>query len=626
MDIIYLTEDEVNVEFEVRNLDRTSVNSLMVLKRMLEEEAAGTRGKPAHSQRLTSGKDELLLCNQKLRKCMGDFVTAQQNADTETLKELNSRVIHLLDRLIRLKEHCPNLDVPNSISQAAELLDKIIALNPRISPDTSGAGFIGFSASDLQPPDENLGAVGGNLGDVVEDRNRTPLVPIPRNQIRPTNPRAATTADANRQSIETLIRPVEPSPINTDRQDRPAYIHAPPQAHFPNERINRDPITMQPPISVPFPSAWPTDPFFSLPSNSRPIVSGASRNIVTAPVASGHVGSFPRNQPMLQPLMGNQNIIEQGENHRQRPNISQAITRWSVKFGGHKNDLPIDEFIFRIENLAAADNVPLYNLVGGLHHLLTDGATDYYWIQRRKYPNANWEQLKMLMLSHFARQENDFELRNLIMNRKQANKEEFNEFSLTVECLAARLRRPMADEELVEILRENMSSRLQDRLLLVPTPTVEILKSTCKKFERLWSSQSERPRDTRFNNRVAEVEWHARGDAIDQCSGGSTQMALPCELDRHRPEPLQLSAISRDLPVVGPANEYVICWNCRDIGHTYVDCMAAERRIFCFGCGESNVIKPRCPKCNSGNWRAGGNPNGRPRPNTYPTNRNNSQM
>ena len=44
-----------------------------------------------------------------------------------------------------------------------------------------------------------------------------------------------------------------------------------------------------------------------------------------------------------------------------------------------------------------------------------------------------------------------------------------------------------------------------------------------------------------------------------------------------------------------------VCWNCRQEGHVYMDCMASVRHIFCYKCGRPGVITPKCPTCQSGN-------------------------
>lgn len=199
--------------------------------------------------------------------------------------------------------------------------------------------------------------------------------------------------------------------------------------------------------------------------------------------------------------------------------LSQALSRWTVRFGGGKKDLSIDEFIFRVENLATADNINANSLVWGLHTLLFNSAADFYLVERRMNPDANWAQLKRSFLAHFSHHENDFEIRKIIMNRRQRQSEEFSEFCLGIECLAARLSRPMADHEIVDILRANMSPRLQDRLLLHNTATVASLKSACKRFEKMWSSQSEHnSRDNRMSGRLAALGFTNDCDPVANCT------------------------------------------------------------------------------------------------------------
>lgn len=43
--------------------------------------------------------------------------------------------------------------------------------------------------------------------------------------------------------------------------------------------------------------------------------------------------------------------------------------------------------------------------------------------------------------------------------------------------------------------------------------------------------------------------------------------------------------------------ECLICWNCRLPGHRYQDCEQLPQHIFCYGCGNANVIKPQCSFC-----------------------------
>lgn len=52
--------------------------------------------------------------------------------------------------------------------------------------------------------------------------------------------------------------------------------------------------------------------------------------------------------------------------------------------------------------------------------------------------------------------------------------------------------------------------------------------------------------------------------------------------------------------IEGPnRKQYAICWNCKDLGHIFKDCAKPVPfgRIFCFGCGLENMLKPNCSNC-----------------------------
>lgn len=124
--------------------------------------------------------------------------------------------------------------------------------------------------------------------------------------------------------------------------------------------------------------------------------------------------------------------------------------------------------------------------------------------------------MKRAMIAHFAKDETDLEIRRLVMERKQAATEGFGDFSLAVACLVARLSRPMDDGELVEILRQNMSSKLQTCLLMHPTPNADFLKAACRKFERLWETQAESAKDRRITKRMAELGFNEVSPQVEE--------------------------------------------------------------------------------------------------------------
>lgn len=72
--------------------------------------------------------------------------------------------------------------------------------------------------------------------------------------------------------------------------------------------------------------------------------------------------------------------------------------------------------------------------------------------------------VKCVLRERYATQDSDIEIRKAIADRRQATGESFADFSIDIEALAARMRRPMGESEVIEYLRNNMNYRLQDAL------------------------------------------------------------------------------------------------------------------------------------------------------------------
>lgn len=60
-----------------------------------------------------------------------------------------------------------------------------------------------------------------------------------------------------------------------------------------------------------------------------------------------------------------------------------------------------------------------------------------------------------------------------------------------------------------------MSPRLHDRLFLHQAPSIDILKSTCQRYERMWARQSDHGREGRFSGRLAELGYSVPNEMSD---------------------------------------------------------------------------------------------------------------
>lgn len=137
-----------------------------------------------------------------------------------------------------------------------------------------------------------------------------------------------------------------------------------------------------------------------------------------------------------------------------------------------------------------------------------------------------------------------------------------------------------------------MSEGLKSALLFQPTETIGSLHSAAMQYEALYvgpSSVHSDFRDLRVpNRRISKVLYD------DQ----NNQHSLEARVSQS--EELEDELVEA---FVGPRVP-ITCWNCKESGHSFADCIAA-RTIFCYGCGAENVYRPNCSRCKTGNGNRG---------------------
>lgn len=295
-----------------------------------------------------------------------------------------------------------------------------------------------------------------------------------------------------------------------------------------------------------------------------------------------------------------------------------SMAKWPLRFGGSTSDMPVDEFLFRAETLGRLANLSNDALTLGLHQILNGSAATWYWVFIRNEPNATWNQVKTALNFAFKSKVSDAAIRRLISDRLQRQGERFMEFCISIQELEVRLTHRMGDAELLDTLRRNMLPNIQDRLLFVPVYSVYELQQRVQQVEELLQRQVEVHQVRRALSKVSEIAALplAPGDlsAESWYGNASAQYYLP-ENQSSFQNDLSVAPGAHVNPfgdTTGSAGEQVemvcafenseqrrqftVCWNCDDLGHTYMDC-SATRRIFCYGCGAKNVVRPQCQRC-----------------------------
>lgn len=286
--------------------------------------------------------------------------------------------------------------------------------------------------------------------------------------------------------------------------------------------------------------------------------------------------------------------------------------KWNITFTGTSSGLDINEFLFRIETFAFKDRIPIQNLDAILPRLLRDTAEKWYWIYCRKYPSATYPQIKEAMIQQFSNTDSDRMLKRIIQNKKQKFKESFSDYLLDMESLNNQLINRYPDSELLEIVRENMDPALQNVTLPLNFRNTDDLRRICVQYERLWSKCHSKYSVQDNNIRRFPLVHEISGTvANEDISKNPDTLSDNHEINEFK------GLYKSQKTVENKLGSNLVCWNCRNSGHRYQDCLIPLQGVFCFGCGKPGLIKYQCERCNplmSGNVKPVGMNSGTPRP------------
>lgn len=242
------------------------------------------------------------------------------------------------------------------------------------------------------------------------------------------------------------------------------------------------------------------------------------------------------------------------------------LSKWGIKFDGTAKSMSAEDFIFRVDILRQDYNCSFNETLRSFHLLLEGQALDWYWNVRKLTPIQTWDDLQRAFLMQYRRYENEFQLQKKIMDRRQMPQESFEDFYNAVLKLRNQQRSPYPEKDLIEIMKSNLKPSLSHLLFSVKMSCLNEFCQQAKRAESLLSSQRQQYGQRQFQApKVHEIVYEE-----DLAPG------------------VCLEAIS---------SNRLNCWNCGQMGHSFIDCPSPNRRVFCFKCGRDNVVTPKCPKC-----------------------------
>lgn len=251
--------------------------------------------------------------------------------------------------------------------------------------------------------------------------------------------------------------------------------------------------------------------------------------------------------------------------------VLNIIRNWRLKFTGYDNGMAVEEFIYRVNILT------LNNLAGDFqvlcrhaHSLFEGKALEWYWRYHRQNDDINWTDLTNAMKRQYKADYKDFDVLDDIRRRRQKANENFDEYLDVISAMTDKLKTPISDADLCEMILRNLKPEIRHELLHLNIASVANLRGAVRKHEKFMKDVHMMDQRKITKGRIAELIDQDK----DMNDSGET------ETDD------EICAIRND----------VKCWNCDQTGHTFMDCMEI-RRVFCYGCGVKDTYKPTCPNC-----------------------------
>lgn len=240
-------------------------------------------------------------------------------------------------------------------------------------------------------------------------------------------------------------------------------------------------------------------------------------------------------------------------------------------FSGHPSE-HLHEFIEDVEAGKDLHRLSDEQLIKTLRVLL--GGDALKWYRGAKTQFSTWAKFKQLILSRFAPEHQDDEIRDNIYNRTQEEGTELINFITEKKCSNQSLSNPIDEQSLLKIIVRRMSP---------------IYKSRLGTARHSFQSISELERSAlRCDEELKREGQYRRNNPP------------PHRQQNQRPPYRNVSSVDPRPPA-----EPFKCWNCGEVGHGSRDCR--KPKIFkCYQCGKQGHRKFECPEGNSrGSGRRG---------------------
>lgn len=256
------------------------------------------------------------------------------------------------------------------------------------------------------------------------------------------------------------------------------------------------------------------------------------------------------------------------------------LKEWQISYDGNGS---VSDFLFKVETLCERTRCPYGHLEANFHVLLSGKAADWFWLFTKQNRNARYPELKRALTKEFGNLESDSDVILKISLRKQNYKETYDDFHSTIISMNSRLRNPIPERSLIDIIKRNVNANLKIIMFSSQPQTLDDLRDIARKGEEVL-------RDSKIHPMYSSR--HINELQIEKTETSDSEILDP-----------QIEALQ--MPKRSLKSDYsrIMCWNCLILGHSYIYCPEEARNVFCYKCGFKGVTTPNCPNKHQGNLK-----------------------
>lgn len=469
---IYLSKEEIEYEFQIRNLAITNEKRKdnATLREIIKQESQGRSTWP--KEFYGDPMEEMSICLENLQLIGKNIKEAIEKRETNTLIAISGRLKHYEDRIKRL-----NTVNSSAASDLHEILvrlvkqinekskEKQIQIEPTLVRKSIGRGEI------IQRQRENIArnrAEKEKEAVVASDEIRDYFSSGSDRLSGLFNSQMTAQQISGMDSLTNKNNPQKkdnPVTVINDTYDL-RYRDPTTYEELLRRDISRLQINYERRNQLPPPRNNDWHPF--QPHRENPALNANIPYNIDQNIDRGIPNQEQRRQPQRQ--------VEDNDRYNRIP-----LRKWPISFSGDSNGPSLNDFLTRVEIFARSERTTEHELHVQIFHLLKGRAQDWYLGNHQRF--QNWNELVYGLRQQYLPVNYDYLVREEIQSRFQAKNESFSSFMTDMNILFQRVYPPVDENYRLFIVRRNMLPEYSFQLSTVVIHSIDHLTMLCKQMD-----------------------------------------------------------------------------------------------------------------------------------------------